>query len=270
MKLAISNLAWGLTEQDSILPRLSSLGVSGIEVAPTKIANWESINSTLLANFRSHLRDNGLCVSSLQAIFFGKPEAQLLASADKFSVMCEHVDKLADIAAELGAEVAVFGAPKNRLRGELSDAVAFDIATERFKQLGEICSGRMKIGIEPVPAFYGADFILTAEEDLALVKAVNHPAIGLHLDTGCVFLAGGDIELVIHKGAEHLIHFHAAEPELSNFSFPKANHISAAIALKDIGYERWVSIEMKENEDSIKSVVDAVKFIRQVYFQKND
>lgn len=267
MKLAVSNLAWGLAEQDSILPILSSLGVSGIEVAPTKIGDWESITSSMLANFRSHLGDKGLCISSLQAIFFGKPDAQLLASAEGFNIMCEHVDKLADIAAELGAEVAVFGAPKNRLRNELSNDTAFELAIERFIKLGDICQGRMKIGIEPVPAFYGSDFIQTAQEDLALVQAINHSAIGLHLDTGCVFLAGDAIDTAIHEGASKLIHFHVAEPELARFTSPKANHVLASEALKAIQYDRWLSIEMKESANAIESVTEAVEFVKNTYFR---
>jgi D-psicose/D-tagatose/L-ribulose 3-epimerase len=265
MKLAVSNLAWGLAEQDRILPILSSLGVSGIEVAPTKIGDWESITLAMLANFRSHLNDNGLCISSLQAIFFGKPDAQLLASTDGFKIMCQHIDKLADIAAQLGAEVAVFGAPKNRLRAELSDAVAFELAVDRFRKLGDICQGRMKIGIEPVPEFYGSDFIQTAREDLALVQAINHSAIGLHLDTGCVFLAGDAIDIAIHEGASDLIHFHIAEPELASFTSPKANHLLASEALRVIQYDRWLSIEMKESPNAVEAVTEAVKFVKNTY-----
>ena len=265
MKLAISNLAWRAAEQNEIFSILPSLGISGIEVAPTKIADWGNITPSMLADFYKKLDDNGLRVSSLQSIFFGKEEAQLLGNTNGFAIMCEHIDRLADIAAELGAEVAVFGAPKNRHRGDIPNNIAFDTATERFRRLGEICAGRMKIGIEPVPEFYGSDFILTAEEDLTLVSAVNHPAIGLHLDTGCVFLAGGDINLAIHEGATHLIHFHVAEPALANFLSPKANHISAANALNNIEYKHWISIEMKETECAIKNVIEAVRFVCNTY-----
>lgn len=265
MKLAISNLAWNISEQEELLSLFPSLGVSGIEVAPTKIANWENINSSLLTDFRQKLGDLGLCVSSLQAIFFGKPDAQLLGDVKSFAVMCEHIDFIADIAAELGAKIAVFGAPKNRQRGDISSNEAFNLAIERFIQLGEICQGRMKIGIEPVPEFYGSDFILTAEEDLALVKAVNHSAVGLHLDTGCVFLGDGNIDLAIRQGISHLIHFHMAEPELANFSSPKANHILAAKALNDVGYNHWIAIEMKEGENSVKNVIQAIDFFKKIY-----
>ncbi len=267
MKLAVSNLAWNINEQEEILSLLPSLGVSGVEVAPTKIANWENIKPSLLADFRNKLNDKGLCVSSLQAIFFGKPDAQLLGDINSFGIMCEHIDFLADIAAELGAQVAVFGAPKNRQRNNISSDVAFNLAKERFKQLGEICQGRMKIGIEPVPRFYGSDFILTAEEDLALVKAVNHPAVGLHLDTGCVLLGDGNIDLAIREGISHLIHFHVAEPELSNFASPKAAHVLAAKTLNEVGYNQWIAIEMKAgaSENSVQNVVQAVEFVRKTY-----
>jgi len=265
MKLAISNLAWGIPEQDEIFSLLPSLGVSGIEVAPTKIASWDDLNQSILSDFKRKINNIGLSASSLQAIFFGKPEAQLLSDSGKFAFMCEHIDRLADIAAELGAEVAVFGAPKNRQRGNLESSEAFKIAIERFIQLGEICQGRMKIGIEPVPEFYGSDFIQTAGEDLELVKAINHPSIGLHLDTGCVFLGGNAIDIAIHDGAPYLIHFHIAEPELSDFSSPKADHDLAAKALRDCQYDRWLSIEMKESGNPMKSVTEAVQFAKKTY-----
>jgi len=266
MKLSVSNLAWGAADQDQLLPLLVSLGVTGIEVAPTKVAAWDCLNERVLLDFRKKLNDIGISVSSLQAIFFGKPDACLLGDHSSYLLMCDHIDKLADIASVLGCDVAVFGAPKNRLQGDIDKDFAFQLARERFFLLGEICQGRMKIGIEPVPQYYGCDFIQSAKEDLELVKAINHPAIGLHLDTACVFLQGDSIEIAIREGRDHLIHFHIAEPDLSDFSSPKADHHSAAKVLNQCGYLGWLSIEMKETENPVDSVTEAVHFAKSVYF----
>ena len=62
-----------------------------------------------------------------------------------------------------------------------------------------------------------------------------------------------------------MIHFHVAEPELSNFSLPKAAHVLAAKALNEVGYNQWIAIEMKASENSVQNVVQAVEFVRKTY-----
>ncbi len=237
-------------------------------MAPTRIAPWEALTPARLADFRRGCEAAGLPVSSLQAVFFGKPEVALLADQRAFTAMCEHMRVLAGIAEALGAGVAVFGAPKSRLRRNLGPRDAAELAAQRLARLGDIASqGGLTLGIEPVPPVYGADFLCRAAEVTTIVEQIGHPNIRVHLDTACVTLGGDDPEAAILEAAPLLAHYHMAEPQLGPFAHPALDHARAGAALAKVGYNRWVVIEMKQGEgDGLSEVAVAIDYAKRTYF----
>ena len=268
MRLGVSNLAWAAADTPRALALLAARGVDGIEVAPTRIAEWPELTATRVGSFRDECRAAGLKVASLQAIFFGRPEALLLGDESGFAAMAEHFSRIGGIAAELGAKIAVFGAPRNRARGERPAADALALAAERLRVLGDIAAAaRLSIGMEPVPPRYGADFLNHAREVVGLVRACGHPNVRAHLDSACVTLAGDDLAEAIREAAPWLAHYHAAEPDLGGFEQPQCDHALAARTLRSVGYDRWVVIEMRENQaDALGAVAKAVEFVQAAYF----
>jgi sugar phosphate isomerase/epimerase len=243
------------------------MGVSGVEVAPGRISDWSSLDKRCIKEYKTRLLDAGLVVSSLQAIYFGMPELQLLSDESSFFRLRKHTIKVAEIATELDAKIIVFGAPRNRTKGQLSTDEAFKIGLERFQTVAEdIESSGVILGIEPVPAFYGGDFLVSAPEALAMVKAVNKPAIKLHLDVGCVTLNEDDIAEAVYKGIDVLAHFHVSQPKLGDFSEPLTAHARAAEALHKVNYSGWISIEMLTNaSDPVSSVARAIEVTKSTY-----
>jgi sugar phosphate isomerase/epimerase len=269
MRLTISNLAWQVQETATALRLLKGLGAGGVEVAPTRIADWDQLNEKLLRDYRSRVEEAGLAVSSLQAILFGKPNATLLGDGDSFRLMLEHMATVADIAETLGAGVLVFGAPRNRLRGALRENEALELARERFGQLGDLLERRpVVIGIEPVPPTYGGDFLTSAQSVLGMVESVGHRSIRVHLDTGCVKLGGDAIADAIHAAGDRLCHFHAAEPNLGDFAAPAMDHAAASKALGEVHYQGWIAIEMREAPtEPLKAVEQAIRWVSDTYSQ---
>lgn len=267
MRLTVSNLAWPAEQEDTALALLASLGVQGVEVAPTRIAPWDSLPTPLLSAYRSRLESAGLVVSSLQAILFGRSDLQLLGKGAPFTDLLDHVRHVAEIAATLGAGVLVFGSPRNRLTDGLSAVDAWQLARERLRQLGEITAASgVVFGIEPVPAAYGGEFLAPWRDVLRMVQEVDHPGIRVHLDTGCVGLGGDNIAEAINASSAWLAHFHAAEPQLGPFDHPLPAHRDAASALHGIHYERWISIEMREQpETPLRAIETAVRFVKSTY-----
>lgn len=251
MKFSVSNLAWAPDVEDQAFALLTAAGFSGIEVAPTRIADWADLDAARIAAYRRKCDVAGLSVSSLQAIFFNRPDAQLLGDASGFSAMLEHTRHVANIGGTLGASVAVFGAPRNRIRGTLNREEAEALAVDRLQQLGDILrpSG-MVLGLEPVPTYYGADFVNHIDDLAALVDACAHPAIGLHFDCACVHLAGDDVISALGRYGRSIVHYHAAEPDLGPFDEPRCDHGAAARALRTAGYNRWLAIEMRQQGES--------------------
>ncbi len=266
MRLGVSNLAWAPEQAGEAMRRLAALGVAGVEVAPTRIAGWDRLRAAEISAFRQVAADAGLQVSSLQAVFFGRPELQLLGDAASFRAMAEHMRVVGAAGAGLGAGVAVFGAPRNRRRGGMAEGDAESLGAERLRVLGDVAADAgLVIGIEPVPARYGADFLLHAASVRRLVAACGHRAVRTHLDTACAMLAGDRIEAEIAATGAGLAHFHIAEPELGGFAAPAPDHRLAALALRSAGYEGWAVIEMREQEGGLDAVEAAVRFARETY-----
>jgi sugar phosphate isomerase/epimerase len=266
MRLAVSNLAIPRSSGPRDLTYLRSLGVNGIEVAPTRLAPWEELDARILDDYRSMLADAGLVVSSLQALLFGKDEACLLGNEQSFGRMLDHLTAVAEIGARLGASIGVFGAPRNRRRRDMERATAWSLGCERLERLAAAVEPfGFALVLEPVPAAYGGDFLTQAAETLQMVGEVNRPGLRAHLDTGCIKLGGDDIAVAIHGAGEALSHFHIAEPGLSGFDTPLADHEAAASALRQVGYRGWLAIEMLEQAGGLTDVVAAVRFATSCY-----
>ena len=265
-RIGISNLAWPPDQAAQALVLLQSLGVAGVEVAPTRIADWGDLKDPILHAYRRSIESAGLVICSLQAILFGRPELQLLSDDFSFSPMVEHLRRVGHIAQALGAGVAVFGAPHNRLRGSLPPREAEDLAAERLRVLGEVAmAAGLTLGIEPIPAQYGADFLLRAEDVRRVVAMVSHDGVGVHLDSACVGLGGDDLAAEIATTGGGLKHYHVAEPNLGAFEAPWCGHAGAARALERQGYSGWKVIEMREQPSALDAIRTAVAFAKDCY-----
>lgn len=263
MRLAVSNLALPGSAGPAEWRALAAAGVRGIEVAPTRLAPWEELTPARLAAFREELAGAGLAIPAIQAIFYGVEGLSLLGPAPAFAALRGQLARAAGIGAAMGAGVAVFGAPRQRARGGLGAEQAFSLGAERFRLLAETAFAEgVRIGLEPVPAAYGNDFLASWQEVLAMVRAVDHPGLAVHLDTACVMLGGGDIAEAVRQSAPWLAHVHAAEPQLGPFEAPVAPHAEALAALRAADYGGWVAIEMLEaGEAPLAAVLRAVRVL---------
>ena len=267
MKLAVSNIAWPAELDATAFEFLAASGIQAIEVAPTRVwPNWEGMDSAGVGEFRRTVESYGLRISSLQSVLFQKPELNLFESDDVRRAMEEHLRRCADLAADLGAECMVFGAPRNRDRGPLSVEQAFAIAAEFFARVGEYCAKRgVYLGFEANPAEYTCNFATDSVTAAKLVRAVGSAGFRLHLDTACLHLAGEDTARAIRDNADILRHFHASEPYLAGFSTPLAAHNEGAAALRSVHYDHWVALEMRAADPPSPALEEAVSFIRGIY-----
>lgn len=267
-KLAISNLAW-TGKDDEMLARLADLGVEGIEVAPGKVAPWVELTTSVMEAFRKRVAKHGLEISSFQAFLFGHPKLQLLGDEDSYAALCAHMDKVCQLASVAGAKVLVFGAPKNRLLLGHTAETAHTLALARLSELAGIAEKHnVSLGLEAVPVTYGAEFISSYRESLALVRGVDRPGLVFHLDAGCTWMQGDDIWLAIQETVAEIAHFHISQPNLTDFNDPAPYHSVAANALAQVEYEQWLCIEMLETAEPARAVINAVEFVQKIYLTK--
>ncbi|MEP6496042.1 MAG: sugar phosphate isomerase/epimerase family protein [bacterium] len=269
-RLAISNIAWEPGENDAVRALLSREGVAGVEIAPTK---WRDdpfdARPSEVAAYRASWEDRGLRVVSLQALLFGQPDLQLFDTVARRADMTDFLRRVIDFGAALGAHALVFGSPKNRLRGSLAVERAIDIATVFFREVGEHAHDqRLAVCIEANPPAYGCDFITTTAEAVNLCRLIDHPGIRVNGDLGGMTLSGEDPIRSLAAAAPFLSHFHASEPNLAELG-ASADHDTAERGLTAIGYDGWVSIEMRAAGASaggnLQAIERAVRLARRAY-----
>lgn len=270
MKLSISNLTWELQEDPSVLQILKERNVNAIEVAPTKI--WDNPTEATdeqILDYRSFWNKNDIEIVAYQSLLFGRSDLDIFSSEAKRLETLDYLKKIIVLGSKLGGKAFVFGSPKNRLVGETNPTKAIGIATEFFYQLGETANEHSVVFcVEPNPKEYGCDFITNTTEAIQLVKEVNHPGFGLHLDAGGMVINNEPIEEVVEKAAPFIQHFHISEPNLNMVKGNEVVHKQFARALHSIGYDKYVSIEMKPglNDSNLISVKDSLEFVQDVYF----
>ena len=237
MKLAISNIAWEQHDNPAILALLKANGVTGIEVAPTKFwQDWQGASHKEAREYKKTMQDKGFELPAMQAILFGKPELQLF---DKTShrAFLEHIKLVADLANGFGSKVMVFGAPKNRKRGQIPYSQAMDIAAEFFFKAGEICDAQeCCIGLEHNPVEYGCDFATNVLDAKELVDKVSHQGFKLHIDSAGLHMCGGEISEMIEEAGE-FVHYHISEPMLEPIFGGVVDQKSGIGTLNEIKYK---------------------------------
>lgn len=246
MRLAASNIAWPAGADPEAADILLRHGATGVELAPGKV--WpkptEATDAEALA-VRRWWEDRGLRVASFQALAFGRPDLLLFgdtATRDRFA---DYLSQIIRLAAKVGAGPLVFGSPKNRAVGATPPAEALPVTVEFFRRVGAVAADHgTVIGLEHVPPAYGCDYVNTVAEAAELVRAVNSPGFGLHLDAGGMAMTGG---AVVDAGDVRPVHFHVSEPNMQPVGDATGvPHAAYAAGLRRIGYDGWVSVEVRE------------------------
>jgi len=270
MKLAVSNIAWTKEEEADVAGLLRDLGVQYIEVAPTK--QWQDptkASEQEIAEYKAFWDSYGLKIVAFQSMLFPRPELKILQDEANRNEALAYLEDFTGLAGTLGAEVMVFGSPKNRQKGDMDATEANTIATEFFDSLGSrAAQENVFFCIEPNPTDYACDFVTNAQEGIDFVTKVGNPGFQLHLDIAGMTLAHDDVASSIKAAAPILKHFHISSPMLEQVEDrDDVKHRDAAAALREIGYDRYVSIEMRPAAagENLARVEKAVRFAQEVY-----
>ena len=266
MDLCVSNIAWKAEDERAAYRLLADAGVRHIELAPTRFwPDLRGITAAQVETVMAPLREHHLQPVAFQALLFGFPDFQIL-EPEKAAPCADYLRHVIDLAAAMGATALVFGSPKNRRRGELPADEARRRAVEFFAPLGAYAAARgVTVNVEPNPAAYGCDFLLTADEAAEVVRAVASPGVKLHADTGGWCMNGEDAEGNIRRHLDLVNHVHLSEPMLDTWSAPRVDHAVIAAALRRGGYRGCVSIEMKSTERGLAAVSEALAVARAHY-----
>lgn len=269
MRLAISNIAWDVAEDDKVAALLVEHGIDAIDIAPGKyFPKPFDVSEPEILKVRRWWADHGIEITGMQALLFGTTGLNVFGSSESQIAMLDHLGAICRIGRVLGATRLVFGSPKNRDRTGLGDEEALAMAVAFFRRLGDkaVAEG-VTICLEPNPARYGANFMMSSTETAAVVRVIDHPAIRMQLDAGAMTINGEDALSMVYSFAGLIGHVHASEPDLVPLGDGGTQHDRLAHAFSLYLPDAIVSIEMvaTQNEPHLAAIERAIRVATQAY-----
>lgn len=262
MRLAISNIAWDVPEDEYVAKLLHRYNIDAIDVAPGKyFPDPVKASDEAITRVRKWWAEQGIEITGMQALLFGTTGLNVFGTEAIQNAMLGHLAAVCRIGSGLGATRVVFGSPKNRDSTGLSEQEATDVAATFFRRLGGIAeSFGVVICLEPNPTCYGANFMTTSFETARIVAQVGHPAIKMQFDTGALTINGEDPYFVLDNYAHLVSHVHASEPDLLPIGDGGTEHGKMYAALSHFLPTHLVSIEMvaTKNEPHLVSIERAL------------
>jgi sugar phosphate isomerase/epimerase len=247
MKYAICNELFENWEFGRVCQYVKSVGYEGLEVAPFTLApRITDVTKEQRAVLRRQAEAAGVQIMGLHWLLAGtegfyltSPDAAVRERTAKYLV------DLAEATRDFGGDLMVFGSPKQRsLLAGVEWQQAFDYATDTFRRaMPGIDANGVSLCMEPLGPSE-TDFINTADQGAQLMEAVGHPRFVLHLDVKAMSSEPTPIPDIIRRHIPRTGHFHANDPNRRGPGFGDEDFVPIFRALKDSGYNRWVSVEV--------------------------
>ena len=267
-RFAISNIALTAFAHLDQLPVLSELGLSGLEVAPSRVweDTWHGLTPAIVADYRRHVEAAGLEVLGLHSLLFDQKDMGLFADASARKRVLDFMAHLSAVCRDLGGKTLIWGAGRWRHGRSLAEANAY--ATDFFQDLNtRIKDHGTCFCFEPLGP-KDSDFLNSVIDAEKLVATLAVPSVGLHLDAKGITENGEMTPDIATLAKPYLKHVHVNEPGLGILgSSGEIDHPGFAKILNDISYDGFISIEqrMVDPTDALGSVRQSAAYLTSVY-----
>ncbi|MDA1278121.1 MAG: sugar phosphate isomerase/epimerase [Verrucomicrobia bacterium] len=269
MKFAICNEIFQGWKIEDSMKYAAAAGYDAIEIAPFTIAKYvteipaaERKQIREAAN-RAEIGISGIHWVLVQAdgMYVTHPEEGIRKKTSAY------FNDLVDFCGDLGGKFIVVGSPKQRnLMEGVSFQQAWDWAAEVFRgSLKQAEDRGVTICFEPL-APSETNFINTAEEAVRFVKQINSPNLKIILDVKAMSSESKPIPDIIRESAPNFAYFHANDANLKGPGFGEVDFKPIAGALKEVGYEGFVSVEVFSFEEGPEVIASkSIDYLRKVF-----
>jgi len=247
MKFAICNETFQGWDWEDTCREVARAGYDGIEIAPFTLAeSVTDISPAKRQELRAIAEGEGLEVVGLhwllvspKGLYINHPDASIRQKT------LDYLKALIDFCGDLGGQVMVFGSPKQRsVHPDLTFEQAWSYAKEAFAVCASPLAARgITLCLEPLSR-QETDFLLSAAEAQKMAAEIAHPNIRLHLDVKAMSTEGRPIPEIIREFGRFAGHVHANDANMKAPGFGDTDFVPIFAALKDVGYDRYVSIEV--------------------------
>ena len=240
MKYGVNTFIWTGSFDRSHIPLLAEIKAHGFDGAELPLFDPSQFQA---ADLRRGLEQNGLECTICSVLTGGTN-----IISDDPAVRAKTRTHMADIvktAAEAGAKIVAgpLYSPVGYLPGRRRTADEWKWAVDCYQTLGPVLAQYgVTIALEPLNRFE-TYFLNTAADAVKLCDEINHPNVGILFDTFHANIEEKDIGEGYRTVARHLKHVHTCE---NDRGIPGSGHVewkSVFSALRDIGYDGWLTIE---------------------------
>jgi D-psicose/D-tagatose/L-ribulose 3-epimerase len=240
MKLGVNTYIWSedfTAAQAPLLEEIKAHGFDGVEFPIFRPARFET------GPIRKACEDLGLIPTTVASLL---PDLSLISDDVRVRRRTiAHVQEAIKVTADLGARqfAGPLYAPVGYLPGRRRTSDEWARAIDGYRELAEtLDANEVTLAIEPLNRFE-TFFVNTVADGVALSEAVGHPRIGLLFDTFHANIEEKHLGRAIRRAGRHIKHVHTCENDRGT---PGKGHIGwreVFDALRDIGYDGWLTIE---------------------------
>ena len=227
-------------------------GYGALEVAPFTLAPLvTAIDGARRSELRRTAEAAGLEISGIhwvlaytEGFHVNHPDPEVRNRAS------DYLTAAVDFCADLGGHFLIFGSPKRRdlLEGVPREQGLAWTRTTFAKAIHRAESREVVICIEPL-APSETNFLNTVAEARELVEPVGSPAFQIMLDVKAMASEGPPIPSVIRSTGGRFAYFHANDVNLKGPGFGSVDFVPIAGALREVGYDGTVSVEVFDFEE---------------------
>ena len=232
-------------------------GYHAIEIAPFTIAQYVTdVPQEKRMEIRFTAETLGLNISGIHWVL-AHTEGMHLTHPDEAVRLktAKYLVDLVDFCADIGGEFMVVGSPKQRdiIPGVLKEG-AWQFARAVFRD-AVIRAGERNVTIclEPL-APEETNFINTAQEAIRFTQQFNSPNFKIILDVKAMASDRRSIPQQIKDAWPNFAYFHANDVNLKGPGFGKIDFKPIANALKKVGYNGYVSVEVFNFEEGPEEI----------------
>jgi sugar phosphate isomerase/epimerase len=269
MKFAICNEQYRGWDFERVCADAASCGYDGVELAPfTFDEDPRRIDERRAAAVGAAANAAGLEIVGLHWLLL-RPQGLHLTTPDDLvrAQTVAFLQHLARLCAAAGGQVMVFGSPNQRDRaaGQSADDT-FRRAVDACRQVAEVAGPLgVTLAMEPLGP-KETNFMVYARDTVKLLDAVDHPACRLQLDVKAMSAEAEPVDQVIRSYASRMAHFHANDANLRGPGFGDTDFVPIAAALKDVGYDGWVSVEVFDAQiDPHETSTRSIEYLKRTF-----
>ncbi len=257
MKFGICNEIFEGWEMERAMRFAKAVGYDAMEVAPFTLAKYVTeVSAERRAQIRQTAGEIGLEISAIHWVLV-QTEGMHMTHSDEGirKRTARYFCDLVDFCADLGGSFIVVGSPKQRsLLPGVSLAQAWNWAREVFAPAIPRAAERdVVICLEPL-APPETDFINTAEEAIRFTQELDSPHFRIILDVKAMSSMGKPIPDIIRASAGRFAYFHANDKNLKGPGFGDIDFKPIAEALKETGYNGYVSVEVFDFSEGAETI----------------